>query len=143
MHIYYFRSFRWGQKFRNGLAERFWLGSPSGGYRQDVIQGCRYLKVVLGLEDQPASGASAPHHRDISSGYVSVLTAWRQASPGAGGPRESEEESERPLTALRSNMLSFLPYSIHSKRDTKLRPYLRGGRLGSLLSTGTPQNLST
>ena len=125
MHIYYLRFFWWGQKFRNGLTERFWLGSPSWGYRQDVMQGCRYLKVVLGLQDQPprwrthraGGGASAPRHTDLSSGCVSVLTAWLLASPGAGGPRESEEGSEMPLTAFSQQLhavISTLFYSFEA-----------------------------
>ena len=71
------------------------------------MEGCKYLKVVLGLEDQPArqhthrflGGASAPHHMDLSSGCLSVLPARQLASPRAGSPRVSEEESEMPLMA--------------------------------------------
>ena len=69
--------------------------------------GLQVSKVALGLEDQPArqhthravGGASAPHRMDLSSGCLSVLTARPPASPRAGSPRVSGEESEMPLMA--------------------------------------------
>ena len=42
---------------------------------------------------------TAPHHMDLSSGCLSVLPARQLASPRAGSPRVSEEESEMPLMA--------------------------------------------
>ena len=109
------------QKFRNSLAGWFWLGDLSWGCGQDVIQVYRHLKFVWGrrvdLQDTTLTGllagASTPHHRNLSTGCLSILTTWWPASP----EQVVQERVRKRLKCLwwpsfNSYMLSFLPYSV-------------------------------
>ena len=88
-----------------------WLSGSGLGVPREVVvtmssraAGIRRLPWgwKISLQDGALTGLLAEPQllcRDVSPGCMSVLTAWRLASPEAGGARESEEASEMPLTA--------------------------------------------
>ena len=88
-----------------------WLSGSGLGVPREVVvtmssraAGIRRLPWgwKISLQDGALTGLLAEPQllcRDVSPGCMSVLTAWRLASPAAGGARESEEAPEMPLTA--------------------------------------------